>query len=62
MLQFNSSKLPHYFFSLLNIEWNIFDFNEIKVTISFSFLLCQVEREIPRQNTLHLLVEDLWKK
>ena len=34
-----------------------FHFNEIEVTISFSFLLGQIEREIPKRNTLHVLVE-----
>ena len=39
-----------------------FHFNEIKGTISFSFLLGQVEREIPGQNTLHVMVELLLGK
>ena len=43
ILQLNSSKLPHHSFSLL-IEWNISE-----VTISFSFLLGQGERKIPRR-------------
>ena len=40
-----------------------FHFNEIsEVTISFSFLLGQGEREIPRRNTLHVLVEQKTRK
>ena len=48
------------FFFAYRVEYFIsfpFHFNEIEVTISFSFLLSQVEREIPRWNTLHALVK-----
>ena len=61
ILQLNSSKVPNYFSSLL-IEWNIQLVNEIEETILFSFLLGQVERETPWQNTLHVLVEHLLEK
>ena len=66
ILQLNSSKVPHYFFFFAYwVEYLIgfpFHFNKIEVTISFSFLLGQVEREIPSQNTLHVLIEHLLEK
>ena len=56
MLQLNSSKpATLLFFFAYRVEYLIgfpFHFNKIEVNILFSFLLGQVEREIPRQNTL----------
>ena len=49
ILRLNSSKLPHFFFFTYRVEYLIgfpFPLNEIEVTISFSFLLGQGEREI----------------
>ena len=60
---FKTATLLFFFaYRVENLTGFPFHFNEIKVTISFSFLLGQGESEIPRQNTLHVLVEQKTRK